>query len=416
MRRKEVPAATLAPAALATLYGWVLLGSTFSHPGSVGLDLNAPGTDWMVFYGAARSFIGGNLGLIYDGDRFTAYLNSTFSGWLSKPMVYRPWVYPPSYLLAVLPFGALPFAASYLLFQLVSAALLAAALSLGSHRSRRRALVACSALVCPAASINVAVGQNAFFSSALLVAGTRLLRTRPVVGGALLGVLSVKPQFWMLVPVALTADRNWTALGSSVVAAGALAGLSAGVFGIDAWRQWADLAVATYSVPNAKWIEYGRMWGDSVYACLVSGGASEGLANAAQVAAVVIAATAVYRAFRLPLPVGHQIAVLLAGTILAAPHSSLHDAVMLAVAATLWIGETAEGGASRWKWWLALSLWLAPLFNPPLIAPIGRLTPALVVAFIGMIITGGAPRPVSRDPVGVDNVALGQTTGTAAGR
>src|SRR6516162_8180155 len=162
MRRKEVPAATLAPAALATLYGWALLGSTFSHPGSVGLDLNAPGTDWMVFYGAARSFIGGNLGLIYDGDRFTAYLNSTFSGWLSKPMVYRPWVYPPSYLLAVLPFGALPFAASYLLFQLVSAALLAAALSLGSHRSRRRALVACSALVCPAASINVAVGQNAF--------------------------------------------------------------------------------------------------------------------------------------------------------------------------------------------------------------------------------------------------------------
>jgi alpha-1,2-mannosyltransferase len=148
----------------------------------------------------------------------------------------------------------------------------------------------------------------------------------------------------MLVPVALIADRNWTALGSSVVAAGVLVGLSASVFGIDAWRQWADLAVATYSVPNAKWIEYGRMWGDSVYTCLVSGGASEGLANAAQVAAVVIAATAVYRAFRLPLPVDHQIAVLLACTILAAPHSSLHDAVMLAVAATLWIGDTAESG------------------------------------------------------------------------
>ena len=77
-----MPPIVLAVAALGSLYGWALVVSTISHPGSIGLDLDAPGGDWTVFYGAVRAFFSGNLGLIFDGDRFTAHLNSTFSWWL----------------------------------------------------------------------------------------------------------------------------------------------------------------------------------------------------------------------------------------------------------------------------------------------------------------------------------------------
>jgi hypothetical protein len=73
-----MPAIVYAVAALGSLYGWALAASTISYPGSIGLDLDAPGGDWTVFYGAVRAFFSGNLGLIFDGDRFTAYLNSTF--------------------------------------------------------------------------------------------------------------------------------------------------------------------------------------------------------------------------------------------------------------------------------------------------------------------------------------------------
>jgi alpha-1,2-mannosyltransferase len=368
-------------------------------PGLIGLDLNAPGSDWMVFYAAARLFFNGKISLIFNGDALTAYLNSAFSWWLSAPLLFRPWVYPPSYLLMVLPFGALPFVASYLAFQLVSAALLAAALSLDSDRSSAKARVICAALVCPAASVNIAAGQNAFLTAALLIAGLRALRTMPVVGGALLGVLTFKPQFWLLVPIALIAGREWRALAWSVAAAAVLAGISAVVFGIEVWPRWLDLALATYAVPNAKWIEYGRIWGDSVYACLVAGGASETIANAAQVAAALLAGGATYRAFRLPLPLDHKTAILLAGTILAAPHSSLHDTVLLALAAILWTSEGGGDGASIWKWPLALSLWLAPLFNPPLISSVGRFTPILIIAFMGVVIIGRAPSAVASETV-----------------
>ena len=92
------------PAAFVTsLYGWALLVSTFIRPGSIGLNLIAPGTDWMVFYGAVRSALAGHLQLLMNGDDFTAYLNRAFADWLSSPLEFRPWFYPPSCLILLLP-------------------------------------------------------------------------------------------------------------------------------------------------------------------------------------------------------------------------------------------------------------------------------------------------------------------------
>src|SRR5437867_4092525 len=114
MRRVRIPPAIILVAAVAALYGWAGVVMTPSHPGSAGVNLNALGTDWMVFYSGARYFFDGTIGALFDGDRFTAYLNSTFAWWLSAPLPFLPWVYPPSYLLAMLPFGLLPFVASYI--------------------------------------------------------------------------------------------------------------------------------------------------------------------------------------------------------------------------------------------------------------------------------------------------------------
>jgi len=384
MPKIEIPAVMLAAGAVASLYGWAVFLSTFSHPGAIGLDMNAPGTDWMVFYGAARSFFADKLDQIFDGESFTGYLNASFSGWLSKPLPYRPWVYPPTYLLLLLPFGKLTFAVSYYAFQLASAVLLALVLCWEADRPRAKAFVVWSALLCPAASINVAMGQNAFLTSALLVGGWRVLRRNPVFGGAVLGMLTVKPQFGLLLPVALLAAREWRALIASVAAATLLFGASVAVFGIDAWRQWIDLAVTSYGDPNGKWLEYGRLWGNSVYACLAAFGAPAVMADIAQLVAVCLSAVLVYQAFRLTLPSDRKIAILLAATILAAPHSSLADTVMLAIAAVLWVSGAPEISGSHWKWPLAGALWLAPLFNPPLISIPGRFIPIVITVFIAV--------------------------------
>jgi alpha-1,2-mannosyltransferase len=386
MRKAQIPPVIAAVAAVAAVYAWTVFATTPAYPGAIGLNLNALGTDWMVFYSGAQWFFDGNLGALFDGERFTAYLNAAFAGWLSEPTPFRPWVYPPSYLLAMLPFGTLPFIASYVAFQLASATLLGAALWYRADRSNARVLVLSAALLGPAAAINAGMGQNAFLTAALLVGGFRLLRMRPALGGAILGLLTMKPQFWLLVPVALAAGREWKALLWSVVAAIGLALASLAVFGVDCWRHWLELAQASYADPHGKWVELGRMWGDSIYACAASAGMPETVADLAQMAGMLLAIALVYRAFRLRLPCDQQIAVLLAATILAAPHSSLADTVLLAAAAALWSGEAAQGGAVLAKWTLALALWLTPLFNPPLVSPVGRLTPLLILGFIAMTI------------------------------
>lgn len=398
MQRLRVPAVVTAAAAIAALHAWAVFATTPAHPGAIGMNLNALGTDWMVFHLGAQHYFTGQLAQLFDGEAFTTRLNAAFAGWLSEPTPFRPWVYPPSYLLVLLPFGALPFLASYVAFQVATAALLAAALWRRDEPPATRAVVLAAALLGPAAAINAGMGQNAFLTAALLVAGFRLARERPVIGGAVLGLVTMKPQFWLLVPLALVAARQWKALAASVAAALALAAASAAVFGVDSWRHWLALARASYDDPHGRWVELGRMWGDSVYACLASAGLPAAVADAAQLAASLLAAVLAAAAFALRLAPERRIAVLLAATVLAAPHSSLADTVLLAAAVALWCRKAAAAGAPLGQWTLALALFLAPLFNPPLVSPVGRLTPLLIIGFCAMLLAPAlaAPAPASR--------------------
>ncbi len=133
----------------------------------------------------------------------------------------------------------------------------------------------------------------------------------------------------------------------------------------------------SYADPHGKWVELGRMWGDSIYTCLVSGGAPEAVADTAQVAGTLPRSGSSTPRSACVCRATRRSPSLLACTILAAPHSSLADTVLLATAAALWSGEAAQRRASLAKWTLALALWLTPLFNPPLVSPPGRLTPLL---------------------------------------
>jgi len=146
------PAVVLIPGLLMSFYVWLNLFTTIPYPGKIGLDYNTLGTDWMVFYGAIRSVLDGNAPLIFDGDRFTDFLNTNFADWLSKPLAYRPWAYPPSFLLMLLPFAPLGFFGSYVAFQVVTAALLALALRSSATTAVPASALFVVALICPASS------------------------------------------------------------------------------------------------------------------------------------------------------------------------------------------------------------------------------------------------------------------------
>jgi alpha-1,2-mannosyltransferase len=376
-----------AVAGCAAIYGWLVFATTFTNPGAIGFNFNTIGTDWMVFHGAARRFLDGQLASVFDGDRFTAYLNQSYAHWLTSKLAFRPWVYPPSYLLLLLPFGRLGFMTSYVLFQLATAAALAASIAVGDDRDRQtRWMIAAGALLCPASSINAASGQNAFLIAALLIGGVRLMKDRPLLAGVVFGLLSIKPQLAIMAPIALIAAGRWRTLSSAAATALALMVASALVIGVDPWIIWLQQTLGALVAPSAKWIEYGRMWGCSVWTCAVLLGAPPALASILQLAASLFSVVAVAVAFRRPLSQPIRIAVLLAATCLAAPHWSPYDAIMLTIAGFCWLSEQRQRGA--WPAIVVLALWLAPLASPPLIMPVSRLLPVLIVGFIAVAIWG----------------------------
>ncbi|MBV8920386.1 MAG: DUF2029 domain-containing protein [Bradyrhizobium sp.] len=380
LRRCVLPAAFVA-----SLYGWALLVSTFIRPGSIGLNLIAPGTDWMVFYGAVRSALAGHLQLIMNGDDFTAYLNRAFADWLSSPLEFRPWFYPPSFLVLLLPFAPLGFIGSYFAFQMASGGLLVAALKIGADAVSGRHVTA-AVLLSPAAAINIADGQCAFLVAAIMIFGIRWLETRPVLAGAVLGILSFKPQFLLLVPVALLAGRQWRGLVAAACSTLVLAGASAVIFGADLWTWWGAQAIANLASPEPKWIEYGRIWGHSVWACAFLLGLPDLLASLLQLMAIAASAAATFVAFRSSLGSDKQLAVLLAAAVLAAPHSGPYDAILLVAAVALWLaGEIKAPNRSHWL--LGFGIWLVPLVSPPALVVAARFAPLLTVALIGLILS-----------------------------
>jgi Glycosyltransferase family 87 len=398
-QRILVPLCLLPPALIGSLYGWAVLVSTIVHPGLVGLNHIALGTDWMVFYGAVRSALDHNLSLIMNGDDFTAYLNHSMAGWLSAPLAFRPWFYPPSFLIFLLPFAPLGFAASYFAFQFFSGGLLAIALGKGADNSTSARYVAIGVLVSPAATINFIDGQCAFLIAALIVIGVRLLERRPILAGIVLGLLTIKPQFCLLVPVALLGLGQWRSLFAAACSAFALAAVSALIFGLDIWTWWVPAAIENLVSPDPKWITYGRIWGNSVWACAVLLGLPQTVASILQFAALAASAVATFLAFRSSLSGDKKLAVLLAATILAAPHSGPYDATLLVAAVGLWLAANADAPRFR-DWILGLGIWMVPLLSPAVYVPAGRFSPLLTVVLIGLILHERArPKPL-HDGVG----------------
>src|SRR6202043_3793016 len=90
-------------------------------------------------------------------------------------------------------------------------------------------------LASPFAAWNFLIGQNGFLTASLLGASLLLLERRPVLAGVFIGCLTYKPQFGILLPLALAAANQWRAFVSTAVTALILTGASIAAFGTGPW-------------------------------------------------------------------------------------------------------------------------------------------------------------------------------------
>jgi hypothetical protein len=99
----------------------------------------------------------------------------------------------------------------------------------------------------------------------------------------------------------------------------------------------------------------------------------------------VLAAALVYWSFQrgagaLPL------AALLTAAMLAAPHASNSDGVLLALATSLYATASRPGALGGARAALAAAVWISPLINPPALFRIGAIAPLLILLLVAAIV------------------------------
>src|SRR5580700_8145034 len=144
------------------------------------------------------------------------------------------WSYPPHLLLFIWPFGLLGFLPAYALWCIIGLALYVRASLAGGVDRRQWIFLA----VAPAVAVNVFLGQNGFLTAALLIGGLANLDRRPIVAGILFGILTIKPQFGLLLPVMLVMTGRWRVIAAAVITTAALVALTAVWFGTDIWTEY----------------------------------------------------------------------------------------------------------------------------------------------------------------------------------
>jgi arabinofuranan 3-O-arabinosyltransferase len=240
---------------------------------------------------------------------------------------YYGWHYPPTFLFVAAGLATLPYLAAALVWLVVTLAAYAAAI--GGILGVRTGIL--FALGFPAALWNVTAGQNGFLTAALIGGTLGLLERQPALAGICLGLLTYKPQFGLLFPFALIADRRWLTIGVAAAVAAGLAASSWLAFGSASWDAFACWLPITGQIVLG---EGGAGWGrlQSLFGLIRAHGGSEMLAATVQAVASAALAAGLVWLWRSRAPFELKAAALAAGALLATPYVYIYDLAVLAVA------------------------------------------------------------------------------------
>lgn len=332
------------------------------------------GADFSHYWVASSLAKAGDPGAVYNFQEFLAAQEAFF-----KVKFPLPWLYPPTYLLLVLPLAFLPYLPALAVWLVVTlGAYLAVVRRIAPHP-----LTLWLALAFPGTFQNFFHGQNGFMSAALLGGGLLLLNRSPLTGGFLLGLLSYKPHLWVLVPLALVAGRRWRALMAAMAAALAMVLASWLVLGQQVWiAYWHNISLPM-KLLGEGFLPIDKMV--TVFSALLQFGT--GLVTALVVQTVIMIAVggAIFWLWRRETAFAVQASGLVLGILLFTPYSFSYDLVLLAIPLA-WLGW--EGYTKEWL--PGEQLFLALGWTMPFIAIIGgqlkvQLAPLILVALFLLV-------------------------------
>jgi alpha-1,2-mannosyltransferase len=331
------------------------------------------GRDFLNTWMGGRSVFGGGPAAWFDAAAYNAALRDM----LGTAYPEHFWSYPPHVLLFIWPFGLMPYLPAYIAWCVIGIALYVFACSGALPRERLLFLA-----VAPGIAVCIFFGQNGFYTAALLIGGMLCRDRCPVLAGVLFGILTVKPQLGLLIPVVLLLERRWLTIASAVATVAALAAATSILFGWDVWIEYWQKVV-----PQQQWLTaHGtgllfEMVSSVFYgARLVHLPESLGWALQWSVAALALAAL-VWTYWKRRDP-ALSLAFFVTATFLATPYILNYDMVVFGFVVAL-LRDRSDN--TMFDHWLLIAVWSLPVSM--MIAAVGwiPLAPIVLIVFAGRL-------------------------------
>jgi hypothetical protein len=336
------------------------------------------GTDFSSVYAAGTLVLDGEPSTPYDLEHQHAAEKRAFGG---REVPLFGWHYPPTFLLVAAALALLPYGWALAAWM----ALTLPAYLLVIRRIVPRPETALVALAFPAVYVNLAHGQNGFLSAALLGGSLLVLDRRPKLAGVLIGLLAYKPQFGVLIPIALLAGGRWRTMGAAAATVAALVAVSFALLGSGIWHAFADSMNFTQTVVLEQG---GTGWQkiQSIFSGVRAWGASVPVAYAAQATLFAMLAASIAWLWHSDAAFELKAAALALGSLLATPYVLDYDFVVLAVAIAFFVRHGLRHGFRDFEISLLAAAWIVPLLSRSIagatLIPLGLFVELALFAFV----------------------------------
>jgi hypothetical protein len=330
--------------------GWIALSD-----GLIDRNGKPLGTDFSNPYAAGTLALAGRPVDAYDPALQYAAEKAVFGG---RDVPFYGWHYPPFFFAVAVIVAALPYAWGLLIWLAASLAAYLAVI----HAILPRSETLLVALAYPAVFVNIGHGQNGFLTAALLGGALHLLDRRPWLAGMLIGLLAYKPQFGVLIPLALLAGGRWTSIGAAAATVAALLAVSTVTLGGGIWQAFADSTTFTQTVVletgGTGWekiqsaFSAARMWGAGVP-----------LAYAMQITLGLAVAASLIWLWQSDTAFDLKASALATASLLATPYVLDYDLVVLAVSIAFFARHGLAQGFRDYEISLLGAAWIMPLLS-----------------------------------------------------
>src|SRR6202163_1477004 len=330
--------------------GWIALSD-----GLIDRNGKPIGTDFSNVYAAGSVTWQGRPAEAYEPALQHAAEKAVFGG---REVPFYGWHYPPFFFAVAVLVAAVPYGWGLAIWLATGLAAYLAAIR--AILPGKETLLIASAF--PAVFVNIGHGQNGFLTAALLGGALQLLDRRPWLAGVLIGLLAYKPQFGVLIPVALLAGGRWNTIGAAAATVAALVAISFVTLGSSVWHAFADSMTFTQTVVleqgDTGWekiqsvFSAARMWGAGVHS-----------AYALQIALALMLAASLAWLWQSNAVFELKASALATASVLATPYVLDYDLVVLAVAIVFFVRHGMNRGFHDYEISLLAAAWFMPLLS-----------------------------------------------------